>query len=32
VEGLKHLYPFCYKEYSMKIHFITFGSSFDLFS
>jgi len=32
VEGLKHLYPFCYNEYPMKIHFIAFGSSFDLFS
>ncbi len=32
VEGLKHLYPFCYEKYPMKIHFSTFGSSFDLFS
>ncbi len=32
VEGLKHLYPFCYKEYPMKIKFSTFGSSFDLLS
>ncbi len=32
VEGLKRLYPFCFKEYQMKIHFIAFGSSFDLFS
>ncbi len=32
MEGLKHLYPFCSKEYLMKIHISTFGSSFDLFS
>ncbi len=32
VEGLKHLYPFCFKDYLMKIHFSTFGSNFDLFS
>ncbi len=32
VEGLKHLYPFCSKEYPMKIHFSAFGLSFDLFS
>ncbi len=32
MEGLKHLYIFCSKEYPMKIHFSTFGSSFDLFS
>ncbi len=32
VEGLKHLYHFCSKEYPMKIHFLAFGSSFDLFS
>ncbi len=32
VEGLKHLYPFCYEEYPMKIHFSAFGFSFDLFS
>ncbi len=32
VEGLKHLYPFCFKEYPMKIYFLAFGSSFDLFS
>ncbi len=32
VEGLKHLYPFCSKEYLMKINFSAFGSSFDLFS
>ncbi len=32
VEGLKHLYPFCYKKYPMKIHFSAFGSSFDIFS
>ncbi len=32
VEGLTHLYPFCFQEYPMKIHFSTFGSSFDLFS
>ncbi len=31
MEGLKHLYPFCSKEYPMKIHLLTFGSSFDLF-
>ncbi len=31
-EGLKHLYLFYSKKYSMKIHFSTFGSSFDLFS
>jgi hypothetical protein len=31
VGGLKHLYPFCSKEYPMKIHFSTFGSSFDVF-
>jgi len=29
VKGLKHLYPFCFKEYPMKIHFSAFGSSFD---
>jgi len=32
VEGLKHLYPFYFEEYPMKIHFLAFGSSFDLFS
>ncbi len=32
MEGLKHLYPFYSKEYPMKIHFSTFGFSFDLFS
>ncbi len=32
VEGLKHLYHFCFEEYPMKIHFSAFGSSFDLFS
>ncbi len=32
MEGLKHLYHFCSKEYPMKIHLSTFGSSFDLFS
>ncbi len=32
MERLKHLYPFCSKEYPMKIHFSTFGSSFDIFS
>ncbi len=32
VEGLKHLYPLCFKEYLMKIHFSAFGSSFDIFS
>ncbi len=32
VEGLKHLYPFYSKEYPMKIHFLVFGSSFDIFS
>jgi hypothetical protein len=32
VEGLKHLYFFCSKEYLMKIHFSTFGFSFNLFS
>ncbi len=32
VEGLKHIYPFCSKEYPMNIHFSTFGSNFDLFS
>ncbi len=31
VEGLEHLYLFCSKEYSMKIHLSTFGSSFDIF-
>ncbi len=31
LEGLKHLYPFCSKEYPMKIHFSAFGSNFDLF-
>jgi hypothetical protein len=25
VEGLKHVYPFCSKEYPMKIHFLAFG-------
>jgi hypothetical protein len=30
VEGLKHLYPFCFKEYPMKVDFLAFGSSFDL--
>jgi hypothetical protein len=29
VEGLKRLYPFCYEEYPMKIHFSAFGSNFD---
>ncbi len=32
MEGLKHLYHFCSKEYPMKIHLSAFGSSFDLFS
>jgi hypothetical protein len=32
VEELKHLYPFCSKEYPMKIHYSAFGSSFDFFS
>ncbi len=32
VGGLKHLYPFCFKEYPMKMHFSAFGSSFDFFS
>ncbi len=32
VERLKHLYPFCSKEYSMKIHFLVLGFSFYLFS
>jgi len=32
VEGLKHLYHFSFYEYPMKIHFLAFGSSFDLFS
>ncbi len=32
MEGLKHLYPFCSNEYLMKIHFLAFRSSFDLFS
>ncbi len=32
VEGLKHLYHFCSKEYPMKIHFSTFGFSFYLLS
>jgi len=31
VEGSKHLYPFCFEDYPMKIHFSTFGSSFDIF-
>ncbi len=32
MERLKHLYPFCFKDYLMKIHFLAFGFSFDLFS
>jgi len=32
MEGLEHLYPFCSKEYPMKMQFLAFGSSFDLFS
>ncbi len=32
VEGLKHLYLFCSKEYPMKMHLSAFGSSFDFFS
>jgi hypothetical protein len=32
MEGLKRLYPFCSKEYPMKIHFLAFGFNFDLFS
>jgi hypothetical protein len=31
MERLKHLYHFCSKAYSMKIHFLAFGFSFDLF-
>ncbi len=32
MEGLKHLYPFCFKEYPMKIQFSAFGSTFDILS
>jgi hypothetical protein len=32
MEGLKHLCPFYSKEYLMKIHFLVFGSSFDILS
>ncbi len=32
VEGLKHLYHFCSKEYLMKIYFSAFAFSFDFFS
>ncbi len=31
VEGLEHLYLFCFEKYPMKIHFSTFGFGFDLF-
>ncbi len=28
MEGLKQMYPICFKEYPMKMHFSTFESSF----
>jgi hypothetical protein len=32
MEGLKHMYPICFKEYPMKMHFSTFESSFGFLS